>query len=144
MRRHTEAFLNGGTMSRKSLLSWLTAALLCSAFPSQSQELPEGKGKAIVEAKCNSCHPFHARVGSGYTAKGWSTVLRMMTNHGVPLSKDEIATLTPYLAKNFPEKGKPAGMVVPGPAKVSMKIWQAATPASRSPVPLPTLGCSFV
>ena len=125
-------------MSKKSLLSLLTAALLCSVFPSQSQELPEGKGKEIVEAKCNSCHVFHARVGSGYTAKGWSTVLRMMTNHGIPLSKDEIATLTPYLAKNFPEKGKPVGVVVPGPAKVSMKIWQAATPGSRPHDPLAT------
>ena len=68
-------------MSRKSLLSLSAATLLCFAFPTQSQELPEGKGKEIVLANCNSCHTFYSRVGAGYTAKGWDTVMRMMANH---------------------------------------------------------------
>ena len=123
-------------MSRKSLLSLITAALLCSALPGWSQNLPEGKGKEIAAAKCMSCHALEARVGNGYTAEGWSTAVRMMTNHGVPLSKEEIATLAPYLAKNYPEKNKPDAVVVPGPTKVSMKIWQASTPGSRPHDPL--------
>src|SRR5207344_1923659 len=76
--------------------------------------------------------------GSGYTAEGWTTVLRMMTNHGVPLSKDEIATMTPYLAKNFPVTGRPPAVVIAGPAKVSMKVWQVATPGARPHDPLAT------
>jgi len=60
----------------------------------------------------------------------------MMTNHGVPLSKEEVATLTPYLAQNYPEKNKVAAVVVPGPTKVSMKIWKASTPGSRPHDPL--------
>src|SRR5258708_9019756 len=62
----------------------------------------------------------------------------MMTNHGVPLSTEEVATLTPYLAKNYPEKNKADAVVVPGPIKVSMKIWQAATPRSPPHDPLAT------
>src|SRR5256885_12208277 len=31
--------------------------------------------------RSNSCHALSARVGSGYDAKGWHTVVRMMTNH---------------------------------------------------------------
>src|SRR6266581_9801961 len=99
-------------MSKKSLPSLIAAALLCSTHPAWSQNLPEGKGKEIAAAKCNSCHALEARVGNGYTTQGWSTALRMMTNHGVPLSKDEVATLTPYLAKNYPEKNKAAAVVV--------------------------------
>ena len=57
-----------------SLSSLMAAGLLCSALPVSSQELPEGKGKEIVTAKCASCHAFHARVGSGYTTEGWTTV----------------------------------------------------------------------
>ncbi|TMH55191.1 MAG: cytochrome C, partial [Betaproteobacteria bacterium] len=123
-------------MSRKSLLPLMAPAWLCLALPAWSQNLPEGKGKEIAAAKCMSCHALEARVGNGYTAEGWATAVRMMTNHGVPLSKEEVATLTPYLAKNYPEKNKVAAVVVPGPFKVSMKIWQAATPGSRPHDPL--------
>ena len=115
------------------VLSLMTATLLGSALPAlgQGPELPEGKGKEMVAAQCNSCHPFHARLGAGYTAEGWRTVMRMMTNHGVPVPADQLATITEYLTKNFPEKGKPDGVVIPGPAKVSIKSWQVPTPGSR-------------
>jgi virginiamycin B lyase len=113
-------------------------ALLCSVLPTWGQSLPEGNGKEIVVAKCNSCHEFYARLGAGYTSKGWATVIRMMTNHGVALSADEVTTLTEYLTKNFPEKGKPAGLVIAGPAKVSIDEWQVPTPGSRPHDPLAT------
>jgi virginiamycin B lyase len=118
-------------MSRKSFLCLMTIALLCSALPAWTQNLPEGKGKEIAAAKCMSCHALEARVGNGYTAKGWATAVRMMTNHGVPLSKEEVATLTPYLVRNYPEKNKAEAVVVPGPIKVSIKSWQASTPGAR-------------
>jgi hypothetical protein len=71
----------------KRTLPCLTTLLLCCALPAWGQNLPDGKGKEIAAAKCMSCHALEARVGNGYTAKGWSTAVRMMTNHGVPLSK---------------------------------------------------------
>ncbi|TMA13092.1 MAG: cytochrome C [Deltaproteobacteria bacterium] len=123
-------------MSRKLLLSLMAAALLCSALPAWGQELPDGKGKEMVAAQCNSCHAFYARLGSGYTAEGWRTVMRMMINHGVSIPPDQLTTMTEYLTKNFPEKGKPAAVVVPGPAKASMKVWQVPTPGSRPHDPL--------
>src|SRR2546428_4284410 len=122
-------------MSRTSLLSLMAAALLCGALPAWGQELPEGPGKELVAAQCNSCHPFHARLGGGYTAQGWRTVMRMMTNHGVAIPPDQLETMTAYLTKNFPEKGKPAGVVIPGPAKVSIKEWQGAPPRARAHAP---------
>src|SRR3989475_13317071 len=75
----------------------MAAALLCSALPAWSQELPEGQGKEMVAALCNSCHPFYARLGGGYTAEGWRTVMRMMANHGVNMPADQVATITEYL-----------------------------------------------
>src|SRR5437016_3686262 len=125
-------------MSKKSLPSLTAAAVLCAALPAWSQELPEGKGKEMVAAFCNSCHPFYARLGGGYTAEGWRTVMRMMANHGVVVPADQVATITEYLTKNFPEKAKPAGAVIPGPAKVSIKAWQVLTPGSRPHDPLAT------
>ena len=72
-------------MPKSALLSLMAAALLCSAFPAWGQELPDGRGKELVAAHCNSCHQFYARLGAGYTAEGWRTVMRMMANHGVIL-----------------------------------------------------------
>ena len=123
-------------MPKTSLLSLIAAALLCFALPAWGQELPEGKGKDLVAAHCNSCHPFYARLGAGYTPKGWRTVMRMMANHGVTLPADQAVTITEYLTKNFPEKDKPVGVVIPGPTKVSIKEWQVPTPGSRPHDPL--------
>src|SRR5437899_12679466 len=111
-------------MSRKSLLSLWPATLLYTALPALGQELPEGKGKEMVAAQCNTCHTFYSRVGAGYTADGWVTVMRMMANHGVKVPPAQVATITEYLTKNIPEKGKPAALVTPGPTATSIKARQ--------------------
>src|SRR5216684_1077054 len=122
-------------MSNKSRVI-LTAVLLCSGLPAQSQELPDGPGKELAVANCNGCHTLLSRVGAGYTPEGWRTVLRMMLNQGAPLPADQVEPLREYLTKSFPEKGKPAGVVIEGPAEVSFKEWQAPTPGSRPHDPL--------
>ena len=96
----------------------------------------DDKAKQMVDGLCNTCHPIGARTGSGYTLDGWKTVMRMMTNHGVPVPPDQVGPMTEYLAKVYPVKGRPDAVIVPGPVKVSMKAWQAATPGSRPHDPL--------
>jgi virginiamycin B lyase len=114
----------------------LTAALLCYGLPALSQQLPDGLGRELAAANCNGCHTLLSRVGSGYTPEGWTTVLRMMVNQGAPLPVDQVEPLKAYLIRSFPEKGKPAGAVIPGPAEISFKMWQAPTPGSRPHDPL--------
>jgi len=128
-------------MSRKSRLTLMAAALLYSVLPAWGAELPEGKGKELVGSLCTSCHAFNW--GGGYTAEGWRTVIRMMINHGVALSPDQVATITDYLTKNFPEKPKPAGVVIPGPLQVAIKTWPVPTPGSRPHDPLATMDGSL-
>jgi virginiamycin B lyase len=130
--------LGGASASKALLPSLICAALMSFVLPVSGQELPDGKGKEIVLANCNSCHTFYSRVGAGYTAKGWDTVMRMMANHGITVPADQVPTLMDYLTKNFPETGKPVGVVIPGPAKVSIKEWQVPTPGSRPHDPLAT------
>jgi virginiamycin B lyase len=108
---------------------------LCLAFPAWAQNT-EDKGKQIVDATCNTCHPLGARVGSGYTPEGWDTVLRMMQNHGAPIQPDQLPAMKAYLVKTYPVKGRPAAVLVPGPAKVSLKAWKAETPGARPHDPL--------
>jgi virginiamycin B lyase len=121
----------------KELLRFLTTgALLCSGLAVWSQELPEGKGKELVATTCTACHAL--RVGGGYTPEGWRTVMRMMSNHGLEFPGDQLATITEYLTKNFPEKPKPAGVLIAGPVNVTIQRWTVLTPASRPHDPLAT------
>src|SRR5437016_1117251 len=122
-------------MTRRSLGPVLVTLLLCWALPAWGQGSTEDKAKQLVDAKCNSCHPLAARTGSGYTLEGWKTVMRMMTNHGVAVAPDELGPITDYLAKMFPVKRSPA-VLVPGPLKISIQAWPAATPGSRPHDPL--------
>jgi virginiamycin B lyase len=123
-------------MFNRARLCVTTVLALAVAIPAFAQQLPEGKGKDIVAATCNSCHPLQARVGGGYTPKGWATVMQMMANFGVALPADQLAAATEYLAKTFPEKPKPAGVVIPGPVTISIRDWPVAQPGSRPHDPL--------
>src|SRR5260370_24643522 len=62
----------------------------------------------------------------------------MMTNHGIVVPPDQRAVMTDYLNKNFPEKPKPAGVAIAGPAQASIKVWPVPTPGSRPHDPLAT------
>src|SRR3954465_12784734 len=110
-------------MSRRFPSSLIAAALI-AALPAWSQSL-EDQGKKVVDATCNACHPIGARTGSGYTPEGWDTVLHMMMNHGVQIPADKLPAVKGYLVKAYPVKGRPDAVIVPGPAKISMKAWPA-------------------
>ena len=114
----------------------IAASALCVAIPAWGQGAAEDKGKQMVDGLCNSCHPIGARVGSGYTPDEWKTVLRMMTNHGVALTADQLGPMADYLAKTYPVKGRPDAVIVPGPVKVSMQAFEAPTPGSRPHDPM--------
>ena len=60
----------------------------------------------------------------------------MMVNQGAPIPADQVEEITQYLIKTFPEKGKPSGVSVEGPVKVTFQSWQAPTPGSRPHDPL--------
>ena len=109
------------------------AGLFFFAAAAGAQDL--GKGKALAEANCNSCHPL-ARAAAGYSPQGWDTVLRMMANHGVHIPAPDLALIREYLVTTYPERPKPAATVLPGPFKVTMTQWTAPTPGSRVHDPL--------
>ena len=113
----------------------VASAVLALALPAAAQDTAD-PGKAMVDAQCNTCHPLTARTGSGYTAEGWDTVLRMMMNHGVRIDPQQLPLMKAYLVKTFPVKGRPDAVIVSGPMKVSMQAWQAPTPGSRPHDPL--------
>jgi virginiamycin B lyase len=112
---------------------------LCSVAAAQPQRgqpvvLPEGNGKALVEANCASCHGLGQIANSGYTEKDWQTVFSSM----VKLPDDQSAVIAAYLAKNYPEKPRPKAVLIAGTANVTIKEWLVPTLGSRPHDPLAT------
>jgi virginiamycin B lyase len=111
----------------------------CSVVSAWSQsELPEGSGKRAVQTYCVQCHDLSTVTRAGYSEQDWRNNLDMMINVGATLPKEQLAEVTQYLAKNFPERPRPAAVIIPGSAKVTIKEWIVPTPGSRPHDPLAT------
>jgi competence protein ComEA len=64
-------------------------------------DLPEGKGKDIVENACGDCHDFDRIVRQSLTTDQWRNTLREMVENGASLNPEDWDTIVAYLAKNF-------------------------------------------
>ncbi len=119
----------------RSLVAPLTVALLLAlGLPAHAQytakDWPEGPMKQRFVNTCGGCHDIN-RVRVGYTPEGWLTVVRMMQNMGAPVPAEDWGPLMEYLIKNFPERARPAAVIVDGPAHVNIRLWDVPTQGSR-------------
>jgi virginiamycin B lyase len=79
---------------------------------------------------CGLCHDIN-RIRVGYTPEGWLTVVRMMQNFDAPITAEEWPAMTEYLMKNFPERQRPPAVILPGPVKARIFMWDVPTQGSR-------------
>jgi virginiamycin B lyase len=117
------------------------AALLALGLtlPAQAQytakEWPEGPMKQRFTEACSACHDIN-RLRVGYTPDGWLTVVHMMQNANAPVTAEEWPAMTEYLMKNFPERTRPPAVILPGPVKARIFMWDVPTQGSRPHDPL--------
>jgi virginiamycin B lyase len=125
-------------MRVRSLMLFL-AILVVGAPAANAQytekEWPEGPSKQRFVATCDGCHDIN-RVRVGYTPEGWLTVVRMMQNMHAPVPAEEWGAMTDYLIKNFPERKRPAAVIIDGPVKANIELWEVPTQGSRPHDPL--------
>ncbi|MGH9782704.1 MAG: hypothetical protein ACRD88_00835, partial [Terriglobia bacterium] len=108
-----------------------------SQAPAQREvQMPEGAGKAIVQAKCTVCHDLE-RVArrDGNTPEGWQMILNNMVTLGAQVSPDDVKVVHGYLSSNFPDRA-PKPKLIPGPVEVTIREWDVPTPGSRPHDPL--------
>ena len=74
---------------------------LAQAPMAQAQDLPEGKGKDVVEEVCGACHGTDLVSSRRATKEGWSYIVDDMVSRGASATNDQIKTINDYLAKNF-------------------------------------------
>src|SRR5712691_9543788 len=112
----------------------LALAVLVQAAPAQAQytakDWPDGAMKQRFTEVCGACHDIN-RVRVGYTPQGWLTVVRMMQNVDTPVPAEEWGPMTEYLMKSFPERARPPALIVPGPVKARIFLWDVPTQGSR-------------
>jgi competence protein ComEA len=111
------------------LATSLSASLIAGAIlarPAAAQDdLPDGPGKAILTASCNTgCHSMSQVTGEHQTAEQWNSTVTSMITFGANVPDAQFDTLVAYLATNFGIEGQPA------PA--------ATMPASNNTAPAPT------
>jgi cytochrome c5 len=91
-----------------ALLTALAALAVLPLLPRlHAQELPEGKGKDLVQMQCSSCHGLESVVAMRATREGWESVVGYMMSRGMIATDDEYETIVSYLAKAFPSTPAP-------------------------------------
>jgi virginiamycin B lyase len=124
-------------MSKRLAVVSSLLILCCAAISAFAQsDLPEGNGKKAVQSYCVQCHDLTQVTRAGYNEQGWRNAIHMMINVGASLPANEVEPVTRYLTKNFPEKPKPAAVIIPGSAKIAVKEWVVPTPGSRPHDPM--------
>jgi len=100
----------------------------------QQVTLPDGPGKAMVEATCTKCHGLNFITNSfGFSRDEW---VRLFSSMVTP-PRAESDAIADYLAKHFPEKpGTPKAKLIPGPVQVDIREWLAPTLGQRPHDPL--------
>jgi mono/diheme cytochrome c family protein len=86
----------------------LTPILLFAASPNMTT-LPPGKGKAIVQRTCISCHALKVVTAKRASKEEWSVLVDQMLSRGADLTDDEVEIVVGYLARNFGTTKAPAG-----------------------------------
>jgi competence protein ComEA len=86
-------------MKRLTLVVPFVISSFCQL--AQAQDLPEGKGKDMVEQVCGACHGTDLVSSRRATKQGWSYIVDDMVSRGASATNEQIASINEYLAKNF-------------------------------------------
>ncbi|MDQ3461060.1 MAG: c-type cytochrome [Deinococcota bacterium] len=81
----------------RSLIAVLILALAAGAV-AQADALPEGPGRDLVLATCQTCHGLDFIVGSTFSRSRWEGLVHQMISFGLVVTDDEFEEIVDYLA----------------------------------------------
>lgn len=83
-------------------LTLVVPFLICSSVQLvRAQDLPQGKGKDVVDSVCGACHGTDLIASQRATKDGWSYIVDDMVSRGASATNEQITTIKDYLAKNL-------------------------------------------
>jgi competence protein ComEA len=86
---------------KRPIFAILPFLISCVVPALNAQDLPEGKGKDVIENVCGACHGVDLIAGRRATKEGWGYIVDDMVSRGASATNEQIKTITDYLAKNF-------------------------------------------
>ncbi len=122
-----------GGQKRTDLWKWRGGPLglvlwLGFVSPAASQtQLPEGKGKDLVESACTQCHGLGYIVNSKLPREDWERIVHDMVSRGAPLLEEEIEVVVDYLTQHF-GKDETSGGAIKEPAAAKNSERRASVP----------------
>jgi competence ComEA-like helix-hairpin-helix protein len=85
----------------------LIPVIFMTGLTAADSELPEGKGKDVVESTCTDCHNIERIQAQHLNEEGWNGIVREMMETGASINPDDVKVIVGYLAKNFgPDSNK--------------------------------------
>ena len=77
-----------------------------AAARQDSEDLPDGEGRKILQTACTTCHDLKevTKFRGYYTKSEWRDIVVTMIEYGAKVEETEADVLVDYLAKNL---GKP-------------------------------------
>ena len=115
--------------TKRIFAGMILVGLLWCGVAAEAQGLPEGEGKAAVEAACPLCHAMSYITQSSRTELEWRDIVSDMVARGSPLTTDELEEVIQYLTAYFGPKSasiastshptpqrEPQAVAVPAPA----------------------------
>ena len=90
-------------MASLSLLLASGSLLLFSpaAGQQQAQNLAEGTGANLVQAKCALCHDLGNITSLRQSREEWEDTIKVMIRRGAPVSPEEEIIILDYLTKHY-------------------------------------------
>jgi competence ComEA-like helix-hairpin-helix protein len=80
----------------------LTGIFVSEALAQSDAQLPEGKGKAVVQRMCGgACHEVDVVTTERLSKQGWTNTVDTMISRGATGTEEEIASVIDYLALHF-------------------------------------------
>lgn len=84
--------------------------------PLPALALPNGEGKALVERVCGGCHDPTIVMFTREDEEGWAVIVSDMAARGARGTREELDTITQYLAANFGRTSGFVSLLPPGAA----------------------------
>jgi cytochrome c5 len=72
----------------------------------QSEDLPDGDGKKVLQASCTGCHDLTevTKFKGYYTRDDWRDIVTTMIEYGATVKKTDVDILIDYLTKTLGKK----------------------------------------
>jgi competence ComEA-like helix-hairpin-helix protein len=81
----------------------LIAALGLFSPPGNAADLPDGKGKELIQRACIGCHKADELAVYRFTRDEYVTIVYRMGDRGAQATRPELDVIAAYLFENFPK-----------------------------------------